>query len=100
MRALVLGYGRSGKAAEALVEKVRLFLEGSRGDGFLDLGTQLAAAVRSYNESVKRLSSGPGNILKKVADLKDMGIATDALPASEKIEAKQIPALPSPTEMV
>ena len=33
-------------------------------------------------------------------DLKDMGIATDALPASEKIEAKQIPALPSPTEMV
>ena len=88
------------KAAEALVEKVRLFLEGSRGDGFLDLGTQLAAAVRSYNESVKRLSSGPGNILKKVADLKDMGIATDALPASEKIEAKQIPALPSPTEMV
>ena len=88
------------RAAEALVEKFRLFLEGSRGDGFLDLGTQLAAVVRSYNESAKRLASGPGNILKKVADLKDMGIATDALPVSEKVEARQISDLPSPPEMV
>ena len=87
------------RAAEALVEKFRVFLE-SRGDGFLDLGVQLAAAVRSYNESVKRLSTGPGNILKKAGDLKDMGIATDALPAPEKVEARQIPALPSPVEMV
>ena len=87
------------KAAEALVEKFRVFLE-SRGDGFLDLGVQLTAAVRSYNESVRRLASGPGNIMKKVADLKEMGIPVDALPAAEKVEAKRIAALPSTAEMV
>ena len=86
------------KAAEALVDKFRVFLE-ARGDGFLDLGTQLAAAVRSYNESLKRLSSGPGNIVKKVSDLKDMGIPTDALPAAEKVEAKRLETLPAAAEV-
>lgn len=75
-------------AAEALVEKVRVFLAGK--DGFMEMGTQLAAVVNCYNESVKRLSTGPGNVMRKLVELKEMGVDTDALPAAEAVEAKQV----------
>lgn len=78
------------EAAEALVEKFRVFLEAE--DGFMRLGSQLSTAIACYNESVKRLASGPGNIMKRVSDLKDMGVNVDTLPAAETVEAKRVDA--------
>ena len=47
------------------------------------VGTHLDRAKDSYTESVKQLSSGPGNIVRQVEQLKDMGAKTNkALPAS------------------
>lgn len=80
------------EAAEALADKFRTFLEGK--DGFLEMGRQLAGAVASYNESVKRLAGGPGNIVKKVRDMKDMGVNTDSLPAEEDVGARHIDQVP------
>ena len=80
-------------AAESLIEKFKLFLEGvgSRKDGFLAIGTSLAQAVAAYNESVKRLSDGRGSVIKKLADLKEMGVTTaEKLPPPEQVAARQI----------
>lgn len=88
------------EAAEALVEKFRTFLEGSGGkkDGFLAIGAGLATAVGAFNESIKRLSDGRGSIIKKLADLKEMGVSsTDKLPPPEQIESRQVSAVPAPT---
>lgn len=85
-------------AAESLVEKFRTFLEGSgKKDGFLSIGAGLMMAVGAYNESIKRLSDGRGSILKKLSDLKDMGVSsTEKLPPPEQIEARQIQSVPQP----
>ncbi len=55
-------------------------------------------AKDSYTESVKQLSSGPGNIVRQVEQLKDMGAKTNkALPASLLSEADdELPLLQSP----
>ena len=41
------------------------------------VGTHLDRAKDSYTESVKQLSSGPGNIVRQVEQLKDMGAKTN-----------------------
>jgi DNA recombination protein RmuC len=48
-----------------------------------DVSSKLDAAKKSHDEALKKLSEGPGNIVKKIADLKKMGAkATKELPAS------------------
>lgn len=81
------------EAAEALVEKFRTFLEGTAGkkDGFMAIGAGLMAAVGAFNESIKRLSSGRGSILKKLSDLQEMGVSSAAaLPSSAEVESRQV----------
>lgn len=79
------------QAAEALVEKFRVFLEGSKKNGFYAIGEGLATAINAFNESVKRLSDGNGSIIKKLTDLKEMGIgAVEKLPTEEQVGAKKI----------
>ena len=52
------------------------------------VGTHLDRAKDSYTESVKQLSSGPGNIVRQVEQLKDMGAKTNkTIPASLVSEA-------------
>lgn len=88
------------EAAEALVEKFRTFLEGAGGkkDGFLAIGAGLMTAVGAFNESIKRLSDGRGSILKRLADLKEMGVSTEKLPPPEQVEARQIGVAPALAE--
>lgn len=76
------------EAAEAMAEKFRVFLEAD--DGFMKLGNQLAGAVKCYNESVKRLAAGQGNVVRKISDLRDMGVAVPALPPAEEVEGKLV----------
>lgn len=87
------------EAAESLVDKFRVFLEGSAGnrkDGFLAVGAGLMSAVTAFNESVRRLSDGRGSILRKLSDLKDMGVAsTDKLPPPEQVEARKVGVSPA-----
>ena len=83
------------EAAEALVEKFNTFLRGAAGrkDGFLSVGACLAAAVAAYNESVRRLADGRGSVLKRLADLKEMGVSTaDRLPPPEQVATRQVEA--------
>ncbi len=48
-----------------------------------DVGVKLDAAKKSHDDAVRKLSEGPGNIIKKVGDLKKMGAkATKELPNS------------------
>ncbi len=52
------------------------------------VGTHLDRAKDSYTESVKQLSAGPGNIVRQVEQLKDMGAKTNkTIPASLISEA-------------
>lgn len=90
------------EAAEALIEKFRTFLEGSgnKKDGFLSIGAGLMTAVGAFNESIKRLSDGRGSILKKLSDLKDMGVSsTEKLPPPEQVTTRQIGVLPSTADV-
>lgn len=90
------------EAAEALIEKFRTFLEGSgnKKDGFLSIGAGLMTAVGAFNESIKRLSDGRGSILKKLSDLKDMGVSsTEKLPPPEQVTTRQIGVLPTTEEV-
>jgi len=51
------------------------------------LGGSLEKSQFFYEESVKQLSSGKGNLLKRVEDLKQLGIKTEkqlALPAEDE----------------
>lgn len=73
-------------SAEGLVEKFDAFLEGA--DGFYALGKHLNDAAKCYNAAIGRLASGKGNIVKRLADLGEMGVSASAkLPAPEEVES-------------
>ena len=75
------------EAAEGLVEKFNGFL--ASADGFLAIGKHLNDVARCYNASLGRLSSGPGNVMKRLSDLKDMGVSSAAkLPSPEEVGAR------------
>ena len=77
------------ESAEALVEKFSGFL--SAADGFTALGKHLNDVVRCYNASLGRLSTGPGNVMKRLADLKEMGVSAAAkLPPPDEIAARSV----------
>ena len=79
------------------MEKFKVFLEGgSKKDGFLAIGAGLTSAVNAYNESLKRLSDGKGSIIKRLTDMKEMGVSSvDKLPSPEQIATRAVvePAL-------
>ncbi len=58
---------QSGK----LLEKFYGFVEDLK-----KLGKKLAEAQSSYDDSWKKLKSGPGNLIKKSEDIKKLGIVT------------------------
>lgn len=82
------------EAAEALVEKFNIFLSGgARRDGFYAIGESLAAAVAAYNQSLNRLCTGSGNVVRRLEGLKEMGVqAAASLPSAEAISAKMVRA--------
>lgn len=79
------------EAAESLIRKFSTFL--SAKDGFAALGASLNSAVASYNASMGRLATGDGNIVKKLSDLKEMGVpAASKLPAQEEVSSRDVKA--------
>ena len=77
------------ESAESLLDKFSGFL--SAADGFLSIGRHLNDAARCYNASLGRLSTGPGNVIKRLADLKEMGVSSAAkLPPPEEVEAHPV----------
>lgn len=80
---------RIKEAAEALVEKFNGFLSAS--DGFAAIGKHLNDAARCYNASLGRLATGPGNVIKRLADMKEMGVlATAKLPPPDEVAAHPV----------
>ena len=60
------------RAGELLYEKFVGFAK-----DIADVGESIDKSKKSYNEAVKKLSSGDGNLIKKMEDLKNMGIKSD-----------------------
>jgi DNA recombination protein RmuC len=86
------------EAAEDMIGKFKLFLDGSanKKDGFLSIGASLRQAVHAYNESLKRLSDGNGSVMKKLNDLKDMGVSgVGAMPPPQQVADVEVKVLPS-----
>ena len=46
-------------------------------DSFSEVGKKLESAQESYNQAMSRLSTGRGNIIKRAADLKKMGVPSN-----------------------
>ncbi|MBK7429666.1 MAG: DNA recombination protein RmuC [Bacteroidetes bacterium] len=68
----------------ALYDKFKNFV-----DDLIDVGLKMDAAKKSYGEAMNKLSSGNGNLVKRVEDLKKLGAkSTKDLPAAilEKAE--------------
>ena len=77
---------RMKEAAEGLLDKAAVFL-----DGFEELGKSLSTAVQHYNESCKRLSGGPGNIVRRLREMGGLGVSAAArIPTEEGIATRMI----------
>lgn len=59
-------------AAGGLYDKFHGYLE-----SILDVGKKLESAQESYNTAMNRLSTGRGNLIKRAADLKKMGVPSN-----------------------
>ena len=76
-----------------LCDKVNNFLE-----SYQSIGKNLAGAVRAYNTGLGQLATGPGNILKRVQDFRELGVESARdLKSSGELEATaaKIPELAS-----
>jgi len=55
--------------ASKLYDKLRLF-----SDNFLEVGSQIDKAQRTYQSALKQLSSGRGNVIQQAEQLKGLGV--------------------------
>ncbi|OPX29835.1 MAG: DNA polymerase V [Gemmatimonadaceae bacterium 4484_173] len=63
--------------AEKFYDKLRVFLE-----SMTEIGRQIDKTQTIYNKALGQLVNGKGNLIKKAADFKDLGVSvTKALPA-------------------
>lgn len=62
--------------AAKLLEKCSLFI-----NDFVKIGSGLENAVAAYNESLKKLATGNGNVMKRLADIQELGVK---MPANAK----------------
>ena len=60
-----------GNIASKIYEKYSVFAE-----GYVSLGNQLRTVNNSYEEGVKRLTEGRGNLSKQLQDLLKYGVTT------------------------
>ena len=69
----------------ALYDKFKNFV-----DDLIDVGLKMDAAKKSYGEAMNKLSSGNGNLVKRVEDLKKLGAkSTKDLPAASLEKAEE-----------
>lgn len=54
-----------------------------------NIGTNLDRASKSYEEAHKKLTSGPGNIIRQVEQLKEMGVSTKKSLPSKYIDSNE-----------
>lgn len=67
--------------ADKLCAKLSTFVENYR-----KIGKQLSDVGKTYREAMGQLAEGPGNVVKKLGDLKDMNVeSARKLPATEEL---------------
>lgn len=84
------------EAAEGLIEKFITFMNGAgaKKDGFYGLGQALNAAVNAYNESLKRICDGKGSVIKRLNDMKEMGVkAAEKVKSTNEVESRIVNAV-------
>ncbi|WP_051369190.1 DNA recombination protein RmuC [Psychromonas arctica] len=65
--------------ASKLYDKLRLF-----SDNFLEVGSQLDKAQKTYHTALKQLSAGRGNVIQQAEQLKELGVPIKR-PISEQL---------------
>jgi DNA recombination protein RmuC len=70
--------------ASKLYDKLRLF-----SDSFLEVGSQLDKAQKTYTSAVKQLSSGRGNVIQQAEQLKGLGVPINRPIAEQLTEHNQ-----------
>ena len=71
--------------ASKLYDKLRLF-----SDSFLEVGSQLDKAQKTYASAVKQLSSGRGNVIQQAEQLKGLGVPIKRPIAEQLTERNQL----------
>ncbi|TEW54135.1 DNA recombination protein RmuC [Psychromonas sp. RZ22] len=71
--------------ASKLYDKLRLF-----SDNFLEVGSQIDKAQKTYHSALKQLSSGRGNVIQQAEQLKGLGVPIKR-PLSEKLTEQNSP---------
>jgi len=71
------------KAAK-LYDKLRLF-----GDDLLQVGHSIAKANTSYEQAIKKLSTGKGNVISQVESFRDLGVEVKKPIASQLTQPQQ-----------
>jgi len=70
--------------ASKLYDKLRLF-----SDNFLEVGSQLDKAQKTYHSALKQLSSGRGNVIQQAEQLKELGVPIKRPIAEQLTEQNQ-----------
>ena len=91
---------RRNRNAEAIADRAGKLYE--KFAGFLgdmgQLGDRLTNAQKSYSNAMNKLQSGPGNVVRQIEQLKELGARTSKSLSLESID-DAVPALEGPEEI-
>lgn len=89
---------RRNRNAEAIADRAGKLYE--KFAGFLadmgQLGDRLTNAQKSYSNAMNKLQSGPGNVVRQVEQLKELGARTSKSLSVASVDNGDIPALEAP----
>jgi DNA recombination protein RmuC len=91
---------RRNRNAEAIADRAGKLYE--KFAGFLtdmgQLGDRLTTAQKSYSNAMNKLQSGPGNVVRQVEQLKELGARTSKSLSVVSVDDSEMPALAAPGE--
>ncbi len=89
---------RRNRNAEAIADRAGKLYE--KFAGFLSdmgqLGDRLTTAQKSYSNAMNKLQSGPGNVVRQVEQLKELGARTSKSLSLVSVDDSEMPALAAP----
>lgn len=91
---------RRNRNAEAIADRAGKLYE--KFAGFLgdmgQLGDRLTNAQKSYSNAMNKLQSGPGNVVRQIEQLKELGARTSKSLSLASVDDTDLPALEAPEE--
>jgi DNA recombination protein RmuC len=89
---------RRNRNAEAIADRAGKLYEKFAGflDDMGDLGRKLTGAQKSYGMALGKLQSGPGNVVRQIEQLKELGARTSKSLALASVDDTELAALQAP----